>query len=386
MKTMKLFMAAALTVGFAACSNDDIVRQENGTAPKATVSIQVANPAQMVRGVVAADQADKEAKITKLEAFVFKGDVRVGYKAEAGTDVKKVEGISAETGAQKLIVVANAHEDLSGVMTKTALEAKLAEDVTAQDVANLSMTSAETDVLLKAGDNYYGYPDADVTVGNELSKDNPLKLTRMAACVVLNSVTTNFTGALANVKFVPEQVFVFNVPQKSKYFGTDLAVTTGNKLLSGFDISDTKFDGVLKPTGFAAADVKTQLLNAYQAGEKYTFYSFENKGMEKPLVLTVQGKLYKDTVDPANLIKGGDMADENGNTFYSVVVNGARTGYTYTPGHTADDAVKCNTKYTIDLTIKRFGSKIPTDITESATLNVNCTVTPWTEVTQTVEY
>ena len=405
MKVAKLFLVGviALGLGLTACNNDDVPNVQDGE--KATVSIKITQATGVGTRVANDSYANvnertvAESNIKKLDVFVFNGDALDGHKqATSSSTVTEVTDIEVTTGQRTLVVVANATADMGTIISKAALLAKVASDLSAQTLANgLLMTGEATSpITIGVGKNYYGYasgyayevgtPDA-----NKHSVDVPFKLTRVPARVALVSVTTAFADAFAGWTFEPAEVFLFNAKKQSKYFGASLV--SGTEYLSGLDL--TPFNGPLKPGAWVAGWTANYLLDAVTdlttitSDKPVYYYTFENDATVQPTVISIKGKIKKADTQYANATEFPGSFDANGYTYYSVIVNGNKGGYSYTApaGYTPDNKIKRNTQYNITLTIKHLGTDDPTDDpVEPAMLDVNVQVVPWVVVEQSVQY
>lgn len=396
MKIGKLFLAGvvALGLGLAACNNET---PEVETGADATVSIKITKTTAGTRVATDAytnvsERTVAESNIKKLDVFVFNGDAVDGHGTASGTNVLEVKDIAVTTGSRTLVVVANATSDMGTITSKAALLAKVATDLSAQTLDNgLLMTSEETGAFtIAAGKNYYGYTAGQTPAGTEHSVGAPVKLTRVPARVALVRATTAFDGSYAGFKFEPEQVFLFNAKKQSKYFGTSLA--TGAELLSGVDL--TLFAGPLKPATWDAAWTVDYLKDAVTDLETIStdkpvyYYTFENDATVQPTVLSIKGKIKKADDSYATAADFPGAIDAAGYTYYSIVVNATKGGYTYTGADVAHDGkIMRNTQYNLTVTIKHLGKDDPTEPpTEAAMLDVLVEVVPWVIVNQAVEY
>lgn len=380
-------MLGAMALGMMACSNNDELSEVQKGSGTMSLKISLAGPTRAIgNSTLSAD----ESKVKKLDIFVFKGDDVDGYKHADGEDLKEVKDIIVTTGERTLIVVANSPNDLKGITTKNALKAQIASDLEKQKVAEgLLMTCEETaPFTIKPGKNFYGYPNG--ASGTYHSQGKPLSLVRVVARVALVGANVNFQAPHANWSFESEEVFLFNAKKQSKFFGASLV--EGAELLSGINLDG--FTGELKPNtwdnGWVASYLKdtTKDLAAIKPTAPVYYYTFENNAEVQKTVLTVKGKLKDADGQPVTKENYPRYVDENGFTYYSVVVNAARGGYTYS-GENVEHNGKIirNTQYNITLNIKRPGTNDPTILPdEAATLDVKVEVAPWIVVNQTVDY
>ena len=392
-KFVYVLTAAAVALGFASCQKNSEVNSTS-EGKQATVSVNVTQGSLRAIGNTSASALTaEEGKVKKLEVFVFNDDARDGYKKEEGTDVKKVKDIAVTTGSRTIIVVANASEDLSNITSKTTLKATVSADLANQTLEKgLLMTCEETDVFdVKPGKNQYGFKTSDTDLdptANQIKAETPIALTRVAARVALVKAETAFEGAYAGFKFEPTEVYVYNAKKQSKYFGPDL--NHGADLLSGTDLAP--YSGEYKPgtlpTTVAYLKDNVTDLSTITTDKPVYYYVFENDATIKPTIFTIKGKIKKADDSYATKTDFPGAIDNDGFTYYSIVVNGNKGGYTYTGDATAKDSkIKRNTKYNLSVKIKHLGKDDPTvPPTESATLDVMIEVAPWLSVDQAIEY
>lgn len=388
MKLEKLFLLGAIAFGLAACSNEDtpVVQQ----AKNATMSLKIVQGGTRAIGIPD-DITAGESKIKRLDVFVFNGDAVDGHKQATGEDVTEVKDIAVTTGSRTMVVVANATADMGTITSKAALLDKVASDLAAQTLENgLLMTSEVTEEFtIQAGKNYYGYAAGQTPAGNEISVGVPVKLTRVPARVALVNAVTQFTGSYAEFTFEPEEIFLFNAKKQSKYFGNPGALVAGTELLSGVDL--TNFKGTLKPAAWeTAAYLKDAFTSLDILSEQQVYYYvFENDASVQPTVLSIKGKIKKSSADDdyATATEFPGAIDSQGYTYYSIVVNANKEGYTYEGDTPKDSKILRNTQYNISVTIKHLGKDDPTDPpTEAATLDVKVEVAEWEVVGQNVVY
>jgi len=160
-------------------------------------------------------------------------------------------------------------------------------------------------------------------------------------------------------------------------------------LLSGVDL--TNFKGTLKPAAWeTAAYLKDAFTSLDILSEQQVYYYvFENDASVQPTVLSIKGKIKKSSADDdyATATEFPGAIDSQGYTYYSIVVNANKEGYTYEGDTPKDSKILRNTQYNISVTIKHLGKDDPTDPpTEAATLDVKVEVAEWEVVGQNVVY
>lgn len=376
MKAIKLFAIAAITLGMMACNKkeDNNVMPNEGT--QATLSIKVDAGSQLrAFGVAPAD-----GDVKSLEVYVYNGDILEGYKKAEGAP--EVKDVNVTTGTRKLVVIANAN--LGKVSSLAELEGKIITGKlpvlapSGDTQVGVIMTSEIKQITVKAGKNVYGYGAVEGSIEND-----PLELLKVPARVSLVKAVTAFEGTFQNWTFEPAEVFMFNIPGSTKLFGDDLFVPDAPRFTG---VAKGSWSGSLWVGDQTQSDVlKDAVTNLAEitANKFLYYYSFEKSATDAPVVLVIKGKLK----DEANQEVGAPYADAAGFTYYSILVNSAKAGYTYDPNHAADGALKRNTDYQLSVTIKRPGTSDPTTPpADAATLDVKVTVKPWDVVNQSVEY
>lgn len=384
MNLNKLLVVAGIAIlGIIACSKKDASVNDSNTNTTMSLKIFTSN----TRAVANANTNADESKIYKLDVFVFNGDVVDGYKQATSTDgnLNEVKGINVTAGNRTLVVIANSRKELKAITSKNALEAYTADDVTQELLTannGLMMTSAMTDITIKAGKNVYGYDTGSETGTNYISEGTPLSLSRLAAKISLKSVEVNLSSPWEGYTVTPVQVFAYNVRGKSKFFGPSL-VASDAAYFSGIDL--TGFSGITPPVSVVKESLKDELTNfgSLTATPIY-YYAFENDETH-PTTLTVKAKILKDGT-PLTNAEFPDAINADGFTYYTVVLNANEKGYEYT-GTSVDHNSRLtrNTKYELSLVITKIGDNEP-DPLKPSTLDVKIQVTDWVVVSQKVTY
>lgn len=396
MKKIKFFALGLAALAFAACNkdNDNVSQVETD----ATVSVVLkTNPSRGEFGV-------NEGTVTKLTVMVYNGETQEAIQtAENAAGVTAVEKIPCKSGPRTLVVVANHAEALNG-KTLTELKAttlKLAE--AHQSADELMMTAEPKNIVLKAGENWYGYPtnhDGD----NNIEVGNPLEIKRVHARIAFTEVKVAFSTTYNNNYAVElkevaalvakAQSFVFNNSDNNLVDNTDDAYFTG--FVTNFNAGSTLPN--YSPTNY---DTQAWLKRTYPTTAPTEeaplgFYVLENKygaaPTERPTILCLSGKLTQNggsDLTPEQLTEAeqAGWCDANAITYYPVLVNYNGNGYTYNAGHVAGNNIVRNHKYDISLKITGPGTNNPEGpIPAETNLNVTCTVAPWVGVTQSAEW
>lgn len=390
MKIFKMLLVAIIALGMVACNNEDVPDMTGER--DATISIKVFPSSNGPSARAVGDLTDPgvepeglkaESAVNSLEVWVFQGDVLDAYKSESGDEVKD---IAAHIGARDVVVVANA--EIGQKNSKAELLATL-KGLPA-DIANkgLIMTAEPFGITLEKGKNFYGYDGTDIA-GEEKyhHKDSPLAITRVNARVAIVSAVLDYTSVPANQKVVFDalkdvEVAMYNVPEETKLFGTDLATNTKYLFGAKWPSPENTYVGANDAAATPTASLTNSLTDALPVvitNAPY-YYVNESNGADK-MFIVLRAKLYKGN-EPVLTVK--DLyTDAEGYTYYPVWVNATKKGYSYTGDNTGDDIIRRNTQYNISLTIKGLGN--PTiDEVEKAWLDVAVEVADWKVVNQTV--
>nr|BAL46687.1 fimbrillin [Porphyromonas gulae] len=379
MKKTKFFLLGLAALAMTACNKDN--EAEPIVEGNATISVvlKTSNPNRAF-GV-----ADDEAKVAKLTVMVYNGEQQEAIKS--AENAIKVENIKCGAGSRTLVVMANTGTmDLTG---KTLADVKaLTTELTAenQEAAGLIMTAEPKAIVLKAGKNYIGYNGAGE--GNHIEND-PLEIKRVHARMAFTEIKVQMSAAYDNIyTFAPEKIYGLIAKKQSNLFGATLVNADANYLTGSL----TTFNGAYTPTNYANVPWLSRDYVAPTANAPQGFYVLENDysangGTIHPTILCVYGKLQKNGAD----LTGADLAaaqaanwvDAEGKTYYPVLVNFNSNNYTYDSNYTPKNKIERNHKYDIKLTITGPGTNNPENpITESAHLNVQCTVAEWVLVGQ----
>lgn len=383
-----LLSLAALTLAFTACNKK---KDEPKSEMNATVSVVVksANLRAYEDGA-----GSEDMKVQKLAVMLYQGDAQVAYK-EATAGELEVKDIETTAGAKTLVVVANYADVALQNLSLSALKA-LTHELVAKDQdptqGTLLLTAEPVEITLLKGKNYYGYGDGD---GNRISKDQPIELKHIHAGMALKSVKVDFAASyktIYNVKFDEGALFALIAKKQSNIFGASLSNNDPNYLY-GFNIPGKSGN---KYTPEAAnyselAELKMAITEVNETMTGKGFYVLENKIAEHPTILCLQGKLTQAngqnlTAEQAKqaVEAGWIVSETDHSTFYPVLVNWEKDGYTFT-GTTEKKGIVRGNKYEISLTITGPGTNSPEDpAQEKANLDVMCKVVPWVIVKQDV--
>lgn len=388
----KLFLLSlvALALAFTACNKNQDEPQQSETDATISVAVKSADLRAYEDG---AGDADK--KVQKLAVMVYQGGAQVAFK-EVTDGSLEVKDIETTAGAKTLVVVANyANQNLKGLSLDKvkALTHTLSADDQDPNKGTFMLTAEPVAVTLQKGKNYYGY---EAGADNRISVDKPIELKHIHAGMSLTSVTVAFAepyAALYGVKFDNGQLIALIAKAQSNVFGeplanADLNYLYGVKLFGKTDGKYTPAEANYKEM----AELKMDLTEVSETMTGKGFYVLENNSAEHPTILCLKGTLTQANGDPLTADQAAQAVDagwivsaDDHSTYYPVLVNWTKEGYSYDSGYQAKNAIERNHKYEITLKITGPGTNSPEDPTaEKANLDVKCKVLPWVIVKQNV--
>lgn len=267
------FLVAVLAAGaiFASCSKESS-DNGNGNGEKANIVVSLANT--RATGDIVSGGANSDNAVVNYMAFVYKASgVLEAYKASSSAADMTIT--NATTAATEVYVVANAPAALFSSVTSVGTSTK--DDLAAivGDLANGLVSTQTPGNIWASGSNTITFaPNSS----NQFEATVAVQLTFVPARINLQSIDlTSVTGSTA---YTIDNVFVLNAGGSSKFFGTSLIPATPS-YYAGVDM--TNFAN--KP---AAYSVKSFLLDAYAAGQKYYYYVFENDDATTPVILALE--------------------------------------------------------------------------------------------------
>lgn len=387
-----LLSLVALTLAFTACNKKDDVKSE--TDATISVAIKSADLRAYEDGA-----GTEDMKVQTLAVMVYEGQAQVAYKEADAAASLEVKDIPTTAGTKTLLVVANfAGTTFQGKSLNDALAMthELGADDQDPTKGKHMLTSDATTVTLKKGKNYYGY---EAGADNRLSVGQPMQLKHIHAGMSFTSVAVEFSTqykTLYNVKFDNGAVMALIAKKQSNVFGASLVNNDANYLYGEkhFGKADNKYTP--EETNYA---LESTLLLPITKNEDIVktdikgmgFYVLENNVAAHPTILCLKGTLTQangdalTTEQAKEAVKAGWIVSETDHsTFYPVLVNWEKDGYSFT-GTTTKNGIVRNNKYEISLKITGPGTNSPEDPTqEKANLDVKCVVTPWNIVKQNV--
>ena len=388
----KLFLLSlvALALAFTACNKNQDEPQQSETDATISVAVKSADLRAYEDG---AGDADK--KVQKLAVMVYQGGAQVAFK-EVTDGSLEVKDIETTAGAKTLVVVANyANQNLKGLSLDKvkALTHTLSADDQDPNKGTFMLTAEPVAVTLRKGKNYYGY---EAGADNRISVDKPIELKHIHAGMALTSVTVDFAepyAALYGVKFDNGQLIALIAKAQSNVFGEPFANADPNyfygvklfgKATNKYTPDETNYKEM--------AELKMDLTEVSETMTGKGFYVLENNSAEHPTILCLKGTLTQANGDPLTADQAAQAVDagwivsaDDHSTYYPVLVNWTKEGYSYDSGYQAKNAIERNHKYEITLKITGPGTNSPEDPTaEKANLDVKCKVLPWVIVKQNV--
>jgi hypothetical protein len=400
MKIFKVLLVVAIALGMMACNNEQDVPEISGEKD-ASISIKVypSSNGSGLRSVGDLSVTDatapvglaEESAIKQLEVWVFSGDVLTGYGSAQGYEVTNVEAIAGESS---VVVVANANIGIKVSMEDLLDEVNgLPTDISTN---GLVMTAEPIVVTLKAGNNYYGYTEEEVTANVGEAKTTlsttPLAITRVNARVAIVSAELDYENVPETQQAVfthlgDIEVAMFNVPNQTKLFGTSLATNTDFQFGADWPSPEYSYVGVGTGTPNPVLFDETEL--PISAGSAPYYYVNENNSLvitgnenapAQKMLIVLRAKVYNGETVVTEL---KDLfTDAEGYTYYPILVN--KDGVAEN-GKVGDGNVYRNTQYNISLTIKGLGNPTIDDV-DKAFLDVKVEVAPWNVVTQEVTW
>ncbi len=387
----KLFLLSlvALTLAFTACNKNQDEPQQSETDATISVAIKSADLRAYEDGA-----GDADMKVQTLAVMVYEGQAQVAYKEAENAESLEVKDIETTAGTKTLLVVANFKgTTFKGLSLAKALAVTHELAAADQDPTQGKhmLTSDATTVTLKKGKNFYGYADGD---GNHISKNAPMQLKHIHAGMSFTSVAVEFAPqykTLYNVKFDNGAVMALIAKKQSNVFGASLVNADPNYLYGEehFGKADNKYTPKANYTEMPELKMAISEISETMTGKG--FYVLENNSAEHPTILCIKGELtnfdgsrLSDEQAAQAVEAGWIVSEEDHSTFYPVLVNWEKDGYTFT-GTTDKKGIVRNNKYQISLKITGPGTNSPEDPTqEKANLDVKCVVTPWNIVKQNV--
>ena len=188
-----IFAFAAALAALVACNKNEATPmqpQNQESLVPCELTVGICGAMSKTTGVT----TDNEAKVNKLQIFVFRGDDLDAY---ASVENAKELTLSCTAGEREVYALVNA-PDYSSVPGKAALLAKVSE-LSANTLTNFEMVGSKSVTLPQTG-----------TVSIDVN--------RIASRVVLKKITRNFTSAaLQALDFTVDAIYLVNVAGNTSY-------------------------------------------------------------------------------------------------------------------------------------------------------------------------
>ena len=236
-----IFAFAAALAALVACNKNEATPmqpQNQESLVPCELTVGICGAMTKATGVT----TDNEAKVNKLQIFVFRGDDLDAY---ASVENAKELSLSCTAGEREVYALVNA-PDYSSVPGKAALLAKVSE-LSANTLTNFEMVGSKSVTLPQTG-----------TVSIDVN--------RIASRVVLKKITRNFTSAaLQALDFTVDAIYLVNVAGNTSY---DLTAAPS----TWYNIAENKGE-----LASLLADTPTAPIAQGQAYDTdHTFYAYPN--------------------------------------------------------------------------------------------------------------
>lgn len=330
-----LIMAASTVLSSCDREKENIRPQMNESA-KMTVKVNTPRTVSyaMLSKASGEHHGQEDSTITNLQLFVFNADNQVeSYTKLLSDDLgddNKYE-LEVSTGAKTIWAVANSHkvDALASVKTLDELLA-ICVDLSKENILDFSMVGT-----------------SEITVTKSAENNVSLDLTRFVARIHLGTVKTQMTGGYANASLTDVQAYLINAYDEA---------LIGNK--KGKSGSIANMDTLVR-SDFASYQMENMLYEepgnitpSGNACDKY-FYCYGNPGTAKATKLVIRG-----------LLGGVEY-------FYPIKISDS----------TNTDALTANNSINIkNVTIKRPGSKRPSDDVSYDAIDFTISVNDWVEL------
>ena len=236
-----IFAFAAALAALVACNKNEATPmqpQNQESLVPCELTVGICGAMTKATGVT----TDNEAKVNKLQIFVFRGDDLDAY---ASVENAKELTLSCTAGEREVYALVNA-PDYSSVPGKAALLAKVSE-LSDNTLTNFEMVGSKSVTLPQTG-----------TVSIDVN--------RIASRVVLKKITRNFTSAaLQALDFTVDAIYLVNVAGNTSY---DLTAAPS----TWYNIAENKGE-----LASLLADTPTAPIAQGQAYDTdHTFYAYPN--------------------------------------------------------------------------------------------------------------
>ena len=240
MKKSIFAFAAALAALVACNKNEATPMQPQDQESLVPCELTVGICGAMTKATAVA--ADNEAKVNRLQVFVFRGDDLDAY---ASVENAKELTLSCTAGERVVYALVNA-PDYSTVPGKAALLAKVSE-LEANTLTNFEMVGSKTVTLPQ-------------------SEKVSIDVNRIASRVVLKKITRNFTSAaLQALDFTVDAIYLVNVAGNTSYDLTAAPAAWYNIAENKNELASLLYDAPAAP-----------IVNGQSYPTAHTFYAYPN--------------------------------------------------------------------------------------------------------------
>ena len=240
MKKSIFAFAAALAALVACNKNEATPMQPQDQESLVPCELTVGICGAMTKATAVA--ADNEAKVNRLQVFVFRGDDLDAY---ASVENAKELTLSCTAGERVVYALVNA-PDYSTVPGKAALLAKVSE-LEANTLTNFEMVGSKTVTLPQ-------------------SEKVSIDVNRIASRVVLKKITRNFTSAaLQALDFTVDAIYLVNVAGNTSYDLTAAPAAWYNVAGNKNELASLLYDAPAAP-----------IVNGQSYPTAHTFYAYPN--------------------------------------------------------------------------------------------------------------
>ena len=240
MKKSIFAFAAALAALVACNKNEATPMQPQDQESLVPCELTVGICGAMTKATAVA--ADNEAKVNRLQVFVFRGDDLDAY---ASVENAKELTLSCTAGERVVYALVNA-PDYSTVPGKAALLAKVSE-LEANTLTNFEMVGSKTVTLPQ-------------------SEKVSIDVNRIASRVVLKKITRNFTSAaLQALDFTVDAIYLVNVAGNTSYDLTAAPAAWYNVAENKNELASLLYDAPAAP-----------IVNGQSYPTAHTFYAYPN--------------------------------------------------------------------------------------------------------------
>ena len=240
MKKSIFAFAAALAALVACNKNEATPMQPQDQESLVPCELTVGICGAMTKATAVA--ADNEAKVNRLQVFVFRGDDLDAY---ASVENAKELTLSCTAGERVVYALVNA-PDYSTVPGKAALLAKVSE-LEANTLTNFEMVGSKTVTLPQ-------------------SEKVSIDVNRIASRVVLKKITRSFTSAaLQALDFTVDAIYLVNVAGNTSYDLTAAPAAWYNVAENKNELASLLYDAPAAP-----------IVNGQSYPTAHTFYAYPN--------------------------------------------------------------------------------------------------------------